>query len=235
MTLAFRPALWPTLFTVPAILVLLGLGTWQVQRMAWKNDIVARIDQRLSAAPVPLPARLDDVDGWEYRRVTVAGRFLHDREQYLLANEKRGVSGYHVVTPLERADGGGAVLVNRGWVPPERKNPATRAEGQVAGPVSLTGVVRKPWHQGWFVPDNDVGKNIWFYGDAAAMAQAMKVTAPLFFIEVDAAPNPGRLPQGGQTRVDIPNNHLQYAITWYAFSIVLLAIYFVWHRKQGRA
>lgn len=235
MAQTFRPALWPTLFTIPAIITLLGLGTWQVQRMSWKNDVIARIEQRLSAAPVPLPAGLDDVDAWEYRKVSVSGRFLHDREQYLLANEKRGVSGYHVVTPLERADGGGTVLVNRGWVPPERKAAATRAEGQTGGLVTVTGVVRKPWHQGWFVPDNNVEKNIWFFGDAAAMARAMNVAAPAYFIDADASANPGGLPKGGQTRVDIPNNHWQYAITWYAFSIVLLVIYFVWHRKQGRA
>jgi surfeit locus 1 family protein len=229
----FRPALLPTLFTVPAILVLLGLGTWQVQRLAWKNEIVDRIAERIQAPAVPLPAAGVDADAMEYRRVTVSGTFLHDREAHLVATSVNGNPGYHVVTPLQRPDGG-AVLVNRGWVPQDRKASETRREGQVAGVQTLEGVVRKPWSQGWFVPDNDPVRNIWFFGDAADMQHQMGVTAPPLFVEAVRAPNPGGFPIGGQTRVNIPNNHLSYAVTWYGFALALIAIYVIWHRRERR-
>ncbi len=230
----FRPALWPTLFTVPSIVLLLALGTWQIQRLEWKNDLIARIAARFDAPAVPLPASGIDVDAMEYHKVSVTGQFRHAAEVHLVATSVNGNPGYHVITPLERADGAGFVLVDRGWVPQERKAAERRAEGQVAGPVTVTGVVRKPWHQGWFVPDNDSARNLWFFGDAAAMQKVMGVTAPPLFVEADAAPNPGGFPIGGQTRLNIPNNHLAYAVNWYGFTIVLLVIYVMWHRRQGR-
>ena len=232
--MTFRPALWPTLFTVPAFITLLVLGTWQVQRLTWKNDIVARIEQRMTQAPAPLPAAVADADALEYRKVTVTGTFRHDREAHIVATSVNGNPGFHVVTPLQRADGAGAVLVNRGWVPQDRKAPDARREGQVAGTVTITGVVRKPWQQGWFVPDSDPARNLWFFGDAAGMQKQMGVTGPLLFVDADATPNPGGFPIGGQTRVNIPNNHLSYAVTWYGFAVVLLVIYFFWHRREGR-
>lgn len=234
MLSSFRPALWPTLITIPAILVLLGLGTWQVDRRAWKLDVIERIDTRMAAAPVALPAAGVAVDDWEYRRVTVSGALLHERSFYIVANSGVGRPGWHVVTPLARADGAGHVLVNRGFVAQELKEPATRAAGNPSGPVTVTGVVRKPWQQGWFVPDNDPVKNVWFYADAAAMWRHAGLTGPLLLVEADATPNPGDWPRGGQTRVSVPNNHLEYAVTWYSFALLLLIIYFVWHRKQGR-
>lgn len=230
----FRPLLWPTLFTVPAILVLVGLGTWQLQRLEWKLGLIANIESRTGLAPLPLPpnAALDSA-ALEYRPVTVRGRFRHDKEMHLIAASRRGNSGYQIITPLDRADGG-TILVNRGWVPKEKVDPATRPQGQVAGEVTVTGLVRKTWHQGWFVPDNNPERNIWFFGDAPAMARHAGIEAPPLFIEADGAENPGGLPIGGQTRLKIPNDHLGYALTWFGFAIVLAVIYLVYHRREGR-
>lgn len=230
----FRPALWPTLFTIPALVMLIGLGTWQVDRLAWKSGIIARIEAnaRLPAIPLP-PAAGVDPAALEYRPVSVTGTFRHDREVHLLATTRRGNTGYQLIVPLDRAEGG-TVLVNRGWVPAARKEREARPESLPAGPVTVTGLLRKPWHQGWFVPDNDLKRNVWFYGDATAMAKEMGVDAPPFFIEADATPNPGGLPLGGQTRLDVPNNHLTYVVTWYGFAVVLVVIYFAYHRREGR-
>jgi surfeit locus 1 family protein len=229
-----RPLLWPTLFTVPAILVLIGLGTWQLQRLEWKLGLIANIESRTGLAPIPLPANATlDAEALEYRPVAVRGRFRHASEMHLIAASRRGNSGYQVITPLDRADGG-TVLINRGWVPKEKKDPASRPEGQVAGEVAVTGLVRKPWHQGWFVPDNNAERNIWFFGDAAAMARHAGIEAPPLFVEADATANPGGLPLGGQTRLNIPNDHLGYALTWYGFAVVLAVIYVVYHRREGR-
>jgi len=229
--LGFRPTFWPTLMAVPAVLFMLGLGVWQVQRLHWKEQLIATIDQRIAAPPVALPTGDSlDVDAWVYRRVKVTGQFLHEREIHLLAYTERGNLGYHVITPLARQDGG-YVLVDRGWVPTDKADPASRAAGQVAGTVTIEGVVRRGWAQGWFVPDNNVARNQWFYGDLAAMAASAKVSAPPILLEAGAAANPGGFPIGGQTQVTLPNNHLQYAITWFGMALALAVIYVVYHRN----
>ena len=232
----FRPALGPTLFTIPAIALMLVLGTWQVQRMNWKLDLLQTIHDRMVAAPVPLPAGQFDPVPWEYRQVTITGRFRHAQEIHLLAYTERGNLGYQVFTPLERSDGAAAgqvVIVDRGWVPTENKDAATRQPGQVEDLVTVTGLARLPWRQGWFVPDNEVAKNIWFYGDVTAMQLLDGIqNMPAMFVAAGEAPNPGGLPIGGQTVLTLPNNHLEYALTWYAGAVVLAAIYVIWHRRR---
>ncbi|SLN33301.1 SURF1 family protein [Oceanibacterium hippocampi] len=234
----FRPLLWPTVIALPLFIVTLWLGTWQVQRLFWKTDLIQRIESGLAADPAPLPAGAIDPDDWFYRRVSVDGVFDHAAEIHLLAHAERGRLGYHVITPLERSDGGGWVLVNRGWVPEERKDPATRAEGQVAGVQHVDGVARKswkvPWLQGLILPDNDIAENLWFFGDIDQMAEHLGREVAPVFVEADGTANPGDWPRGGQTVVSVPNRHLEYAITWYGMAIALLVIYLLYHRKEER-
>lgn len=233
----FRPSFWPTVFTIPAVLVMLGLGTWQLDRLQWKTDLIEEITSRTTAEPVPLPALLSKADGTlgsiQYRRVRLTGTFLHDAEMYLAARSMNGNPGYHVVTPLRLAEGG-VVLVNRGWVPLERKAPSDRAAGQIAGEVTLDGVVRVPrTEKSWLQPDNQPEDNIWFWVDLSAMATHAGVAdeaAPVY-VEATAAEIPGGFPIGGQTRVNLPNDHLQYAITWYALAVILVVIYVIYHRR----
>jgi surfeit locus 1 family protein len=232
----FRPAFWPTIITAAALLVLLGLGTWQVERLAWKRGLIAERHAALEAPAVPLPATLDEARRLEFRNVAVTGEFLHDKELYLAATNDLGTVGKHVFTPFRLADGR-VLLVNRGYVTDAKKDPATRAEGQVAGPVELVGRIRlapegKPH---WFVPDNRPDLNFWFYPDLAAMARAAGLPGVLpFYLDAGPAPNPGGWPKGGVTRLDnIPNNHLQYAITWYALALALVTIYVLYHTRRG--
>jgi surfeit locus 1 family protein len=238
--MTFRPTFWPTLITVPALLVLLGLGTWQVERLHWKNGLIAERTARTTAAPIPLPAAVSELSpealaDLDYRHAAATGQFLHDREMYLAARTMRGAVGYQVVTPLRQADDS-VVLVNRGWVPGDRKDPAERAEGQVAGTARVEGAIRAPARQHWLQPDNEPAKNVWFWNDLGAMAQhagiAPERLVPVF-LEAGAAPNPGGLPVGGQTRVNLPNDHLQYAITWYALAIGLAVIYVLYHMRRS--
>lgn len=237
--MTFRPTFWPTVFTVPALLVLLGLGTWQVERLRWKEGLIAERTARTTAVPIDLPAAgtvlspeaLAELD---YRRATATGRFSHDREMYLAARTMQGAIGYQVVTPLQRADGS-IVLVNRGWVPDDRKDPAKRAGGQVAGEVTVDGAIRAPGRQHWLQPDNEPAKNLWFWTDLQAMARHAGVAPERLvpvLLEAGATPNPGGLPVGGQTRVNLPNDHLQYAITWYALAVGLAAIYVIYHLRR---
>lgn len=239
--LGFRPAFWPTIFTVPALVLLLFLGTWQVQRLIWKLDLIASVEDGLKADPVPLPAHAAnggalDAATWNYRRVMVKGVFDHTREFHLLAHSERGNFGYHIITLLKRTDAPGHVLVSRGWVPAEDKEAARRPAGQVEGEQTITGIVRAPWDQGMFTPENDLKRNLWYSGNAAAMLAVAGVSdAPALFVDADASVTvPGGWPRPGHTRLTFTNNHLAYAFTWYSGAVVLAVIYVLWHRRRQR-
>ncbi|MFC4625108.1 SURF1 family protein [Daeguia caeni] len=225
-----------------ALVILLALGTWQVERLEWKEALIASTMQRLNDAPLPLAA-MEEIYAKEgtvdYRPVTVTGRFDHAGERHFLATHAGG-AGYHVYTPLQ-LDDGRFVFINRGFVPYEKKDPAKRAEGQVDGRVVIIGLARdrlsgKP---SMFVPDNDPAGNVFYWKDWTAMvassglADADKVVP--FFIDADDAPNPGGLPVGGVTIIDFPNNHLQYALTWYGLAAALAAVVGVWLWRYHRA
>jgi len=231
----FRLRLWPTLIALPALAVLVALGTWQVERLHWKESLNATLAERLGApavTPEALPAGLAEA---EFRRVRLDGRFRHDRELFLGPRTLRGEVGMHVVTPFERT-AGGIVLVDRGFVPNARRAPATRAEGQVDGTVTVEGVVRLPGRRGAFTPDDDPRANQWFTVDPPAMAAAAGVGAVApWYVEAGPASNPGGLPVGGQTVAMLPNNHLQYAMTWYGLAVALVVIYVLSSRRPATA
>jgi surfeit locus 1 family protein len=230
----FRPRLWPTLFSLPVFLLCLGLGSWQVDRLAWKRGLIAQRAAAVAAAPVPPPDSLAAARGLEFHPIAVTGRFLHDREIHLGATSPGGVNGYQVLTPLREADGR-LLLVNRGFVPASLRDPEKRAAGEIAGPVALRGLLRLPPQQkpGWFLPDNRPDLNYWFWVDLGAIASATGLPdlAP-YYIDADATANPGGWPKGGVTRLDLPNDHLQYAITWFSLAIALLVIYVIYHIRN---
>lgn len=233
-----RPILRLTVLALPAFAALLALGTWQVERLHWKERLIAERGAALDSAPVALPESAAAARSLDFHPVRASGVFLHDREFAVNATERRsGAAGFLVVTPLALT-GGGLVLVERGWVPVERKNPETRAAGELAGTVAVEGLLRLPREGklGWFVPENRPERNEWYTIDIAAMAgtlgRAGAAVLP-FYVEAGAAPNPGGLPVGGQARTDLPNDHLQYAITWYALAVALAVIYALLVRRQG--
>jgi len=220
-----RPLLGLTVAATLGLLVLLGLGNWQLERRAWKLDLIATRAAGLAAAPVVLPDPILDPAALDFHRVWVEGRFRHDRELHLIGRFYRDQPGYQIVTPLILADGS-AVLVNRGFVPLNAEDPASRPAGQLAGVVRVEGVARRSGVPGWLTPANQPAQNVWFYPDLAQMAAAAGLTRvrPVF-IEAGPAPNPGGLPIGDQTLSDLPNDHLQYAITWYSLALALAVIY----------
>ncbi len=224
---------WPTFFAGLGILLLIGLGTWQMQRLQWKNALIAGRYAAVHASPVALPDTPADAAALAFRRVSVDGRFLNDHEFHLLATAADGSAGVHVVTPLRRADGG-YILIDRGFVPADRQSPDTRKAGELTGPVTVTGVLRPAaGKSSWFVPDNKPSTNEWFTIDIPAMAASagLAPVAP-YYVEADATPNPGGYPIGGQTVIDLPNNHFQYALTWYALAIGLAVIYILFMRQR---
>src|SRR5688572_3846340 len=188
--LRLRPLFWPTAIMLPIFVFALSLGVWQMERRAWKGDILARIATNQAAPPMPLDALVKgDPLRFEYGRVRLAGTFLHDKEFFLAARSLKSKVGLQVVTPV-RTDSGAIVLFDRGWIPSDKKDPATRAEGQVPGKVELTGIVRRTQVKRQFAPDNDPAKNFWFHVDAPLMRK-MAGGAPdpaldSFFLEADA-------------------------------------------------
>jgi surfeit locus 1 family protein len=231
----FRPLLGLTLWTIPVFALLIGLGVWQIQRLHWKLALIDAVDSRIHAAPVPLADALSlPPDQVEWRHVKVEGRFLPGREVYYFAPGPHGQPGVQVIAPLMQ-DAGGVVLVDRGFVPDDKRDPASRAVGTPAGHTVVTGILRLSQAPGLFTPDPDQKAKLWFAKNVPQMAAALGVAsqAPVL-VEADATPNPGGFPLGGQTVVDFPNNHLQYAITWFGLALALLAVYLVYHRRQGR-
>jgi len=194
----FRPGLWPTLVAVPAFGVLLALGFWQLERMEWKRALIAERTAALGAPPAPLPPNAQIGPEWDFRRVSVRGRFLHDRAQPFGPRLDRP----QTLTPLRRADGG-VLLVNRGVV-------ADRPEGELA----VDGVLRLPRAPGAFAPEHGPDARLWLWYDLAGLERRLGFALAPAVLETEIP-----------TRVDLSDNHLQYALTWFALAAALAAIY----------
>lgn len=216
-------------------LLFLALGTWQVQRLFWKLDLIARVEARVSAPAAPAPVEAAwpafDANEQEYRHVTASGHLLHDKETLVQAVTERG-AGFWIMTPLVEADGT-TILINRGFVPPERRDPATRAEAQSESDVTVTGLLRLTEPGGAFLRSNDPAGNRWYSRDVAAIAEArgLQRVAP-YFIDADNTPNSGGYPVGGLTVVHFRNSHLAYIFTWYALAAMTIAVTIVLRRRK---
>jgi surfeit locus 1 family protein len=240
-----KPLVLPGFFALVGMAILVGLGVWQLERLAWKEDLIARIDARIHAAPVPAPQEADwprwNAAGDEYRPVSVQGVFLDERTVFVIANatlqrDGGAILGYMVLTPLRLADGS-IVIVNRGFVPRELKG-ELHLGGE--GAVTVTGLMRAPQDQGWFVPDDDPSKGVWFTRDPARIAAALGLSRVAPFTidraavsEGAAAGNPW--PRGGLTVVSFPNRHLEYAFTWFGLAATLLVVFASWAIKRVKS
>lgn len=226
-------------FFLAAFVVFILLGNWQVQRRAWKLALIERVEERVHAPATPAPAP----DEWpavnaaadEYRHVSLAGEFQHDKETLVQAVTEKG-SGFWVMTPLRMADGN-SVLVNRGFVPTENR-PLTAHGGAVPqGLVSVTGLLRLTEPGGGFLRSNDAAGDRWFSRDVAAIAAARgELRVAPFFVDADAgawaAP---AAPIGGLTVVSFHNSHLVYALTWFGMALLTLVGAVIWLREEIRS
>lgn len=200
------------------------LGVWQLERRVWKHELIAAVDARLRTAPVAAPGPGD----WRriiarrdaYRRVVATGIFRHDRETLVQAVTDRG-AGFWVLTPLETPRF--TLIVNRGFVPANRRAAGARAAGNVAGAVTVRGLLRVAEPGGAFLRANDPAADRWFSRDVAAIAKARGLArAAPYFVDADARPNPGGYPVGGLTVVRFRDHHLVYALTWFALAALSL-------------
>jgi surfeit locus 1 family protein len=246
--------LWPTLLTLAALPVLIGLGTWQWERMEWKADLIGKLAERVEAEPLSYTSVLAEfhksspdltTGDVEYMRVRVTGTYDHAQERHVYAPRSSG-QGWNVFTLLKPAGNQPPVYINRGWVPDELKEPAARAEGQVTGPVTVTGLARLDEPKTMFAAPNDPKANRWYQRDTWALRWGEKGPpsqsehsmmrlegyAP-FSIDAEAEPaNPGGWPKGGTTQVRLPNSHLQYVATWYGLALTLIVIFIVFARQR---
>jgi surfeit locus 1 family protein len=225
--------------TLIGLAILLALGTWQLQRLAWKEGLIAAIETRMKAAPVPLSAveekfkTLGDVD---YLPVALAGTVLNEHEQYFLSTHD-GQSGWNIYAPLQLADGR-ALMLNRGFVPYDLRDPAKRPGSQPEGVQTLNGLARNPLNAkpSSIVPDNDSKSNIWYWKDLGGMAVNAGVGTDMllpFFIDDWSEQKPSTLPVTRTTIVSLPNNHLQYAFTWYGLAAALAGVWAALVRRRA--
>lgn len=218
-------------FLLLACAAFVALGIWQIERLGWKRDLIARVDSRVHAAPVQAPAptqwqKINQQDD-EYKHIQITGEFDNSKETYVYASTALG-AGYWVLTPLTILDGGETILINRGFVPLDKKAPSTRLDGQIKGTVTVTGLLRLSEPKGTLLRSNVPQDDRWYSRDVTAIAAKRNLSnvAP-YFIDADKSDRGDTLPVGGLTQVKFPNSHLQYAITWFAMAFMTLA--FLWY------
>ncbi len=223
--------IWQILIAaILGVALLVGLGVWQLQRLAWKEALIAERDSRLTAAPVALDQALKEFDAGgsvEFLKVEADGTFQHKAEAFVLTTEG-GVPGFQVVTPLQSKDGI-VVLIDRGFVPEPLKEPAKRPQSQPPGEVKVSGVLRRHIAgRGPFTPDNDPGANIWYWWDIPAMLAYASIApdARVAPFVLHALPGDGdkTLPVPIAVYESLTNNHLQYALTWFALAVLLIVM-----------
>ena len=234
-----KPRIWPiVLWAGVGIAVLLALGTWQLFRLAEKEAQLAEIAERTTAAPISLTealARRDKRTDIEFDVVKVRGVFDHASERHKLASFE-GSPGWQIITPF-KSDEGIVALVDRGVVPADLKDAAKRNESPAS--VELSAVVRAHGHErGFFDPDNDADGNLWYWWDVPAMLSSIAIVPDLqvapFILQELPGSDPNRFPRPAGPEVQLRNNHLQYAVTWFAFAVTLLVIAGLFIRKQRK-
>jgi surfeit locus 1 family protein len=234
----------PAAFALVASVTFIGLGTWQIQRKAWKEGLIETLERRLSVAPTDLPpreqwARLDPTED-EFRHVKFPAALFSGSEALVYAGGsalRSDVSGpgYWVFAPA-RLVAGGTVVVNRGFVPEGRQKEVVRSVDKMTGVVDMVGVMRWPQSRGAFSPNDEPGRNLWFVRDPVAIASAKGwgEIAP-FFIELESPQPAGGLPRAGTLNVNLRNEHLQYAITWYGLAAVVVVMFAFWLRGRHQS
>ena len=230
----FRPTLIGSLAAGLALAVLLGLGVWQLQRLAWKTALIAELTERSQAQAVELPPAVPP-ETMVYRRVYLSGRFLPDRELRSAPRNLVKRPGLYVYAPFE-LDDGRQIIVERGWLPQRLEDPSARADDLPGGRLAFEAVLLRDGWQGseWLRPANDPGKNVWHYVDSLEMAAAAGLELPVPGVYVAVLPGqlPGEYPLAREPGVDLRNDHLEYAITWFSLAGILIVIYLLYHLRR---
>ena len=231
----FRPLPGLTVATLVALAILIALGVWQLERRAEKHALLDQIAQRMNAPAAPVEILLASGAYAAQRAATAKGTFDHAAEVFVYAprsDDSPARPGFRVVTPLH-LDSGGTILVDRGWIPSERKSPASRKLGQTEGETEIAGRLRPPAAPGTFTPAPDLKARTFYQRDSAAIAKAVgvRLSSPLV---LEATTHVVGGPEPIPSLLNIPDNHLQYALTWFSLAVVLVVVYLRLHAVQGR-
>jgi surfeit locus 1 family protein len=220
--LAVRRLILPLGFGIIGVVILVSLGNWQVRRLAWKEEILAQIDARIAAAPVAVPSNLDP-DADRFLAVTAQG-LVTDQELHVLASSKATGAIYRVIAAFEMEDGR-RVLLDRGWIKPEEK---AAARDEVV--AEIEGNLHWPDETDSYTPENDLNANIWFARDVDKMAASLNTAPILIVARKTSETNPPVTPLP-VTSTGIPNDHLNYAVTWYGLALVWLVMTLYYLRR----
>jgi len=231
----FRPFFWLTFFSVPSLAVLLMLGFWQLDRLAWKTELIESFNERANAPAMALPDQTADISQLEFRNLDLTGRFLHEKELYLTGRTYEGNAGFHVVTPFRTSDGK-VILVNRGWVSEAYREPETRLFSVKDEQVSPRAVLRLPQQKGYFVPENDPANGFWFTLKPDEMTAFLELNdaAGTYYADQVRTGEVLTLPIAAETRIEVRNTHLNYALTWFGVALSLIGVYIAYHVNAGR-
>jgi len=229
----FRPTFWATIVFIPVFVLLMSLGTWQVQRLTWKNDLIQTRMDRIASPPLDYAAAraAGSPEAFEYRPITVSGVLRNDLRYRLLNRVHNGNQGSHMVVPMELDKGQGTIMVDRGWIP---RGPIENIPEEPVVRITLNGYVRAYTEATPFLPPNEPATNTWFHMNEPDLLAASGLSNGVGFY-VEAGPNvqmPEALPAGAVPDVNLRNNHLQYAGTWYGVGGVLFVIFIVFHWRR---
>lgn len=227
-----RPIAW--FFFILCFSTCMALGTWQVERLEWKEGLIAQIKQANEEAPLTrLPKEESELKALQFRRVTLSGTWRGNTEFHLTPRYWKDNFGYWIITPFTLNDGR-TLMVNRGWVPAKKKLPETRPETRVSGAATLHGMIRTGAERSYFTPPNQPAKNLWFGRDVAEMADTanLKNLVPAM-VDIVGLQRDELLPVPSDGTIRLKNDHLSYIITWYGIALGILVIFLVYHRKKG--
>ena len=236
MNIIFKPMFWPSIFSFFVFVMLLSFGTWQVKRLYWKEALIERYLEQSQSNPVVNPSDLKTNNINEFKSIQFKGNFLHENEIYITGKTYEGNAGFHVVTPLI-LDDGRVILINRGWVSEDYRDPAKRAFSLIDGRVSVAGILRRPGVKGYFVPENDPQNGFWFTLVPSQINRHLGLgdtAIDQFYADALRTSDVVTLPIAAKTKLNLRNAHLSYAITWYGIALSLIGVYLAFHYQAGR-
>ena len=237
MNFYFKPLMWPTIFFLFSLSILISLGVWQIQRLIWKEDLISFYNDQYQNSVIRLDESSIIPKDIEFRKVKVNGSFLNNKEIQVTGKVYEGNAGFHVITPFVMSNGK-IILVNRGWVSENYRMPKTRKFSLLNENIMIEGIARLPQKKGYFVPENDPKNRFWFTIKPNEIRRYLKLDEKIFiknfYIDILRDSKQIKLPIGIKPGINLRNQHLSYAMTWFSLAVVLIIIYISYHYSEGR-
>ena len=221
---SFKPRFVPLFFFLAALAILLSLSTWQFKRLVWKTNLIEYRVKKFESAPIFLEDLKNPKEN-EFQKVIVNGELLNQLEMHMPHLSKRGNNGYHILVPL-KSKSEKAIIFDSGWVPLNKKDIKTRKENIILGKNEFEATIRMPGKKGYFTPENDELKNIWFYVEPSKMEKFTGLNLEKDYYLQTTKSGTNGVPKANQTKVYLRNNHLGYAITWLMIAFGLVGVFF---------